>query len=758
MLKKRQSLFFCKWVRSIFDYPLVEMPEYIVQWLVTRPGNTHANSPVRSIVRTSIEVGKNRSNVQVSHASTSKTTNNAGSNRSLKPCDRAIEAIVNLIDLAKWKDYNSWLGIGFNVKSLNLPDDQKFAIFKSASQISVEKYDEGCVEKRWNGFEINDASAAENTLKSWARKGNPRAYAALTGETIIESHQMEVISEFVSTKFNFTLHRVRDGLVKTYPDGKYIIVNVDETHCNIINGEHDEIQMFEGKEVPRPNNPYIVIGDKRARLKCHNSACANQHGKEITHSNYTKVMKRVVEELLAMPEAESENSCDTVATIPTDRSYEAVKAKFEEKWFHLKHPTSFVEVTPQDTYYIKIADFKLNEGLITYEDVSNAKGSKKISEHPFLERWLKDPAKRTYEKEDFVPPPLTCPIEVYNLYRGLRAANLPPNPSEYQVTLEPMFGFMAHLCGESDVVDRKGTSYFISWLANIIQSPGTLPGVAVVIQSPQGTGKNMFGSFFGRKVLGGNLYESSAKIDTFFSTFAEGLSQKLLINFNEVDGALTKKHLGEIKEAITDEKIALERKNFQRVFIKNFARHLWFTNNTKPIHIEASDRRFVAFKIETIPDRAYFKDIAKWMGDDKNVRAFYDFLVARDLSNWDAVDDRPKTAYYTALKRMSLSLVDSWLIHEMETNALPHSITSSEFLKRFNNWAVSTGRTQQMGTNEFADFVRPYEPFGLPKKRRAAGQTFLPDLTRLRDRFVLEDKMDALVPFEFLDSESDVET
>ena len=68
----------------------------------------------------------------------------------------------------------------------------------------------------------------------------------------------------------------------------------------------------------------------------------------------------------------------------------------------------------------------------------------------------------------------------------------------------------------------------------------------------------------------------------------------------------------------------------------------------------------------------------------------------------------------------------------------PTFITSSEFLKRFNTWAVSTGRTQQMGTNEIADFVRPYEPFGLPKKRRAAGQTFLPDLTRLRDRFVLE--------------------
>lgn len=450
-------------------------------------------------------------------------------------------------------------------------------------------------------------------------------------------------------------------------------------------------------------------------------------------------------------------SDDTPANPPiVVRDYATVKKDFESRWFHLKHPTSFVEVTSEDTFYNKLADFKLNEGLIVYEDVQSVKGSKKACERPFLERWLKDPTKRIYDKEDFLPPPLGCPSSVYNLFRGLRAAGLPSTPSDVQVDLQPILDFLAHLCGESNSTIKKGTKYFIDWLANIVQLPGTLPGVAIVIQSPQGTGKNMFASFFGRRVLGGTLFESSARVDTFFSTFAEGLSKKVLVVLNEVEGSMTKKHLGEIKEAITDEKIPYERKNFQRVFIKNFARQLWFTNNTKPVHLEPSDRRFVAFQIENVPDRDYFKQLAAWMSDDTNVRAFYDFLMARDIADWDAVGDRPKTAYYTALKRMSLTTIDYWLVHELERATMPSKIDFIDILQRFNDWAFGCRRQQHaMSSTAFADALKPYQNHGLLKKKGKTCRTFIVDLTLLQDKFVADDKIDALEPIDFVDDDDD---
>ena len=728
------------WVRSIFDYPLVEMPDYIVNWLVTRPGREKsARIPTACHASSSVNFAP-PTNLRSSDFHT----------------DSKIEAIIKLIEMQKWDEYNFWLALGSYIKSLTLPEKEKLRIYKSASQNS-EGYKTGCVEMRWNGLKVNDAAASENTLKIWARQSNPREYANLTGETIIENDQMNTIREFVSSRFRLSENRVLDGIVKNYDDTKYIVVNIDETYCKIHGGEHDDLHSFEGKEIRRASNPYVVIGLEHARLKCHNSLCRAQSKTgetekyTIKSAKYPKTLKSIVDELLTVRTVATRSSS---AEPVLQKSYEVVKEQFESKWFYLKHPTSFVEVTAQDTYYLKIADFRLNEGLLSYEDISTIKGVKQISDHPFVERWLKDPTKRIYEKEDFLPPPLSCPAEVYNLYRGIRAANLPKISSNSATDMTPILEFLAHLCGESQSDDKKGTAYFINWLANILQLPGTLPGVAVVIQSPQGCGKNLFGSFFGRKVLGGKLYESSAKIDTFFSTFAEGLSQKLLINFNEVDGNLTKKHLGEIKEAITDERIALERKNFQRVFIQNFARHLWFTNNTKPIHIEASDRRFVAFKIETIPERAYFKALAKWMDDDENVRAFYDFLMVRDLSSWDPVDDRPKTAYYTALKRMSLSLVDSWLIHEMEARSLPQSISFLDMMKRFNDWATGVHKQHQsVSVSVFSPLMEPYQDYGLFKKKSREGRTFRVDLTLLQEKFVADDKIDPPDSAEYLDDD-----
>ena len=36
-----------KWVRSVFEHPLVEMPSYLVEWLITRPGKVKTMGPSR---------------------------------------------------------------------------------------------------------------------------------------------------------------------------------------------------------------------------------------------------------------------------------------------------------------------------------------------------------------------------------------------------------------------------------------------------------------------------------------------------------------------------------------------------------------------------------------------------------------------------------------------------------------------------------------------------------------------------------------
>ena len=76
-----------------------------------------------------------------------------------------------------------------------------------------------------------------------------------------------------------------------------------------------------------------------------------------------------------------------------------------------------------------------------------------------------------------------------------------------------------------------------------------------------------------------------------------------------------------------------------------------------PIAVEEGDRRWVAFQAENeVPDTDYFTEMVKWTEDDKNARAFYDFLATRDLSGWNPLRDRPRTEDYTKLQQMSLSM------------------------------------------------------------------------------------------------------
>ena len=187
---------------------------------------------------------------------------------------------------------------------------------------------------------VNDQMAAENVLRSWARQGDPRAYAAITGETIIEPPHMGIIIAFVSSQFHFGIHRVGNGIVKQFKGASYILVNIEETYCTFHGGEHDEVQSFDGVELKRPYNPYVVIGEKHTRLKCHNSACADKHSKELPFSRYTKEMKKVVEELLtSRPDVP-----DLEPIVNAGKDYESVKVEFEKECFALCYPAVYVQI------------------------------------------------------------------------------------------------------------------------------------------------------------------------------------------------------------------------------------------------------------------------------------------------------------------------------------------------------------------------------------------------------------------------------
>lgn len=359
-----------------------------------------------------------------------------------------------------------------------------------------------------------------------------------------------------------------------------------------------------------------------------------------------------------------------------DRDYAAVKAEFERDWFKVSYPAFFVQIKFGDIRMMNFASAKHNARHITFEEVVNIKGREQIEETHFFSRWVEDLNHRVYDSMDFLPPPLVVRCDVYNTFPGLRAASLPDVEGERD--LSPILDLIYDLCDREEAPRQ----YLLRYMADVVQFPGRLPKVGIIMKSKQGRGKStLWGSFFAQKILGEDLYTSSANPRRFFGKFANGMVNKLLCNFNEVSISTTNKILGLVKEAITEPVLNYEKKGHEVVKVHNCARQVWFSNENMPMKIAQDDRRWVAVQasdrmheVGTPEHTEYFRRLHWWIADDANARAFYDMLMAIDLSEWNAERDRPRTSFYLELQRADNFWWTEHIVREYAktlTNVLP---------------------------------------------------------------------------------------
>lgn len=393
---------------------------------------------------------------------------------------------------------------------------------------------------------------------------------------------------------------------------------------------------------------------------------------------------------------------------------------------------------------MNFASAKHNANNITFEEIVTVSGRKQVNEPRFFSRWAADTGHRRYDSMDFLPPPMVCRDDIYNTFSGLRAASLPAVVGERDMS--PILDLMYDLCDR----DEASRQYILRFMAHLVQMPGILPGTGIIMKSKQGRGKNtLWGTFFAHKVLGEDLYHSSANPDHFFGRFANGMVNKLLTNFNEVEANHTNKIMGLVKEAITEPFLNYEKKGLDVVKVHNFARQVWFSNEIMPIKISSDDRRWVAVQAsDQMPEigsrehSEYFKRIHTWISDDGNVRAFYDKLLTMDLSNWDAERDRPRTSFYSGLQQLSLDRVDRWLVKAVETQTLPQKIYGDPLLDLINvSEGGSTPLTRQWLSNRMKDFIGK----GVFKKPNKKGTVYMFDSCALRATLVAQHKIDSAV-------------
>jgi len=337
--------------------------------------------------------------------------------------------------------------------------------------------------------------------------------------------------------------------------------------------------------------------------------------------------------------------------------YDTVKREFEKNHFMIGCPLLFgkeimLQGKPKVNLYNK-GDFKSEVKPFKYEKFT-IKGLEQIS---ILETWEGDMKRRYYKKLDFIPTLVDNP-EIYNTFQGFDYSDYKKVNFKRSSELIEMFKQQLGVLADHN---EKLVDWLIKFFADIFQYPDRLPGVAVVFKSEEGYGKDSIINCIS-KLLGKQYLFRTAKPDEVIGHFNSGIKDKLILQFNEASGKDGFANKDKIKDIITQNETQINEKNVKEYMQSNFARIIFCSNNSTPIEIGISDRRFVVAEASLYkPHTSFFTKFYNLMEDDNELYSLYEFLMGYDLGEVALNQCRILTDSYKNMKENAVHPFFYWL-------------------------------------------------------------------------------------------------
>jgi hypothetical protein len=182
-------------------------------------------------------------------------------------------------------------------------------------------------------------------------------------------------------------------------------------------------------------------------------------------------------------------------------------------------------------------------------------------------------------------------------------------------------------------------SYFMKWLAFIIQNPNEKSGIAVVGLSKDGCGKNTVSNFLAEFVFG--LKKSLPNLNGIDKLVGEKnlhLVNKRFVVCNEM--ASTREefrcNFDKLKSIITD-KILNVRPLYQEPYdVKQYIELMLFSNNFDSIILSQTDRRYFILKINEIyiNNKIYFSNLHRIIMNQDFGNKFYSYMMDFDCNDF----------------------------------------------------------------------------------------------------------------------------
>lgn len=294
--------------------------------------------------------------------------------------------------------------------------------------------------------------------------------------------------------------------------------------------------------------------------------------------------------------------------------------------------------------------------------VVNDEGETKRKHLDIYTAWKENRASKRFNGVTFDPSREGNDHGYFNLWQGFK---LVPDFSGVE-KCESMLDHIKHIyCGGNE----SYYTYFVQWLAHMVQKPEEKPEVAVILRSSEkGSGKSTLISSFIRPLLKNNQM-STASESHVTGRFNGHLADKLVLTLEEATFAGDKGSNNVIKDLITSEVITIEKKHAEPIGIRSYLRVINITNSDWSVPASKDERRYFVLDVDGSKAQSvsYFSKLYSDMENGGREQLF-GFLKQLDISDFDK-RNAPKTGALKAQIALSLSNEEKYalqLINEYE--------------------------------------------------------------------------------------------
>lgn len=210
-------------------------------------------------------------------------------------------------------------------------------------------------------------------------------------------------------------------------------------------------------------------------------------------------------------------------------------------------------------------------------------------------------------------------------------------------------------------VEEERKFFFLNWLSfcmNTMRKAGTV----ILFRGVQGTGKTvlfeqLISYFFGR-----DFCPTMTNEDISSRFTSPVLGESLFVCYNEVKCGYGEGNTSyeKLKTHITEDTLRIERKGVDSITVKNHFNAIFFSNNSVPLQIQTSDRRYTVFGTNEESLKAVVeREFAMTMNDffEGLLKERDDFLCDLYRLNFD--ETKAKTPMMTAEKQAIQQVSDS---------------------------------------------------------------------------------------------------